>query len=393
MSETGISAKAAFAARILGLVQSDIRRMSRECERAGGINLGQGICDQPAPDLIKEAAVSAIRADRSIYSKFEGIDPLRERISRKMASYNQIRCDPDREVVVTVGSTGGFVAAALAWIDPGDEVILFSPFYGYHSNILKLCGASLRFVTLHPPDWHFDPAELASAFGSRTRAVVVNTPSNPCGKVFSREELSAIASLCEKHGVLGITDEIYEYILYGEHLHVSLGSLPGMEDRTVTLSGFSKTYNMTGWRLGYAVGHAALMEKIGLLNDLLYICAPTPFQHALVTAFDLPQSYYDGLREGYSLKLAWISAACDEAGIRPLPPQGAYYLLADVSDLGAADDREASSLLLSRAGVATVPGSSFYAEPADGRTQVRLCFAKEDSVLKEACRRISGLGK
>jgi len=385
------SLKSSFAERIRGLVQSDIRRMSRECERAGGINLGQGICDQPAPETVKEAAVEAIRADRSTYSKFEGIDPLRERIARKMADYNGIRCDPDREVVVTVGSTGGFVTACLACIEPGDEVILFSPFYGYHLNILKLCQASLRFVTIHPPDWHFDRAELEAAFSERTRAVVINTPSNPCGKVFTREELSLIGSLCLRHDAVAITDEIYEYILYEGHRHVSIGSLPEMADRTITLSGFSKTYNMTGWRLGYAVGDAKWMEKIGLLNDLLYICAPTPLQYALVAAFDLPASYYDQLRSDYSRKLQMICDASAEAGIRPLRPQGSYYLLADISGLGVADDQEASRVLLSRVGVASVPGSSFYAEPAEGRRQVRLCFAKEASVLEEACRRIRAL--
>jgi aminotransferase len=391
MNNPPASSQVSFARRILGMVQSDIRRMSRECERVGGINLGQGICDQPAPDLVKEAAVAAIRADRSTYSPFEGIAPLRQRIARKMSDYNGIRCDPDREVVVTVGSTGGFVAACLALVEAGDEVILFSPFYGYHVNILKLCQASLRFVTLRPPGWSFDSGELSAAFSDRTRAIVINTPANPCGKVFSRDELSLVAALCQRHGVVAITDEIYEYILYDGHRHVSLGSLPGMEDRAVTLSGFSKTYNMTGWRLGYAVGHAALLEKIGLLNDLLYICAPTPLQHALVAAFDLPPAYYEELRAGYLRKLERIAPALDEAGIRPIRPQGAYYLLADISSLGVSDDREAARILLSKARVATVPGSSFYADPADGRRHIRLCFAKEDPVLEEAGRRIRNL--
>jgi len=383
--------KSSFAERIRGLVQSDIRRMSRECELVGGINLGQGICDQPAPDVVKEAAVDAIRANQSTYSKFEGIDLLRNRIARKMVDYNGVRCDADRNVVVTVGSTGGFVTACLACVEPGDEVILFSPFYGYHLNILKLCEARLRFVRIHPPDWHFDPDELGAAFSNHTRAIIINTPSNPGGKVFSRDELTLIGSLCQRYNALAITDEIYEYILYDGHRHVSIGSLPGMEERTITLSGFSKTYNMTGWRLGYAVGSARWIEKVGLLNDLLYICAPTPLQHALVAAFDLPASYYDRLRADYARKLRMICDACAEIGIRPLLPQGAYYLLTDVSSLGAGDGQEASRLLLSRAGVASVPGSSFYAEPADGRHQIRLCFAKEDSALEEACRRIRAL--
>jgi len=391
MKDGKISLSPAFARRIRGLVQSDIRRMSRECERAGGINLGQGICDQPVPETVKEAARAAIDADRSIYSKFEGIDPLRARIARKMEDYNGIRCDPERQVVVTVGSTGGFVAACLATVDPGDEVILFSPFYGYHRNILALCGATLKFVTLHPPDWRFDESELTRAFSDKTRAIVINTPSNPCGKVFSRAELELIARLCGHHDALALTDEIYEYILYGDHRHVSIGSFPGMEERTITLSGFSKTYNMTGWRLGYAVGAGVLMEKVGLLNDLLYICAPTPLQHAVVQAFDLPPSYYEQLRADYARKLDATCRACEAADLTPLPPQGAYYLLADVSRLGVSDDKEAARLLLSRAGVASVPGSSFYADPEDGKQQVRLCFAKKDADLEEACRRLGAI--
>jgi aminotransferase len=270
-------------------------------------------------------------------------------------------------------------------------VILFSPFYGYHLNLLKLCQASFRFVTIRPPEWSFDERELERAFSDRTRAIVINTPSNPCGKVFSREELELIGKLCGRHDVLAITDEIYEYILYDGRRHVSLGSLPGMEDRTVTLSGFSKTYNMTGWRLGYAVGAAPLMEKIGLLNDLLYICAPTPLQHGVVKAFDLPASYYEQLRADYARKLEMTCAACEAGGLRPLRPHGSYYLLADVAPLGMPDDKAASEFLLKRGGVATVPGSSFYADPADGRNQVRLCFAKQDAALEEACRRLSGV--
>src|SRR5207249_1632291 len=223
----------------------------------------------------------------SIYSKFEGIDALRQRIAEKMAEYNGIRCHPDREVVVTVGSTGGFVAACLALVDAGEEVIVFSPFYGYHVNILLLCQAALKFVTIHPPDWRFDPKELERAFSDRTRAVIINTPSNPCGKVFSREELDFMSSLCKRHDALAITDEIYEYILYDGHRHVSIGSLPGMEDRTVTLSGFSKTYNVTGWRVGYVVAPKPLTSAIRKVHDFLTVCAPTPLQEACTSARQL----------------------------------------------------------------------------------------------------------
>ncbi len=381
----------AFARRIEGLVQSDIRRMSRECERLGGVNLGQGICDQPAPETVKEAARAAIASDFSTYSKFEGLDELRNLIARKMGSYNAMRCDPDTQIIVTVGSTGGFALACLATLEPGDEAILFSPFYSYHLNILKLCGASVRFVSMQPPAWEIDPDELRAAFSPRTRMIVVNTPSNPSGKVYRREELELIASLCQETGSIAVTDEIYEYILYDGYRHVSLGSLPGMEDRTITLSGFSKTYSMTGWRLGYAVAPQGIAQRMGVLNDLLYICAPTPLQHGVIEALRLPEAYYADMNAGYSRKLAKLTEACDAAGLGVVRPQGSYYLLADVSSLGCESDTEAANLLLARGGVASVPGSSFYADPADGRHQVRFCFAVKDADLEEACRRLRAL--
>jgi aminotransferase len=380
--------KQPFARRIEGLAQSEIRRMSLECARVGGINLGQGICDQPIEPAIKEAAIAAIRDDQSTYTRLDGIDALRHAIAAKMRAYNRIECDPEGEVVVNVGSTGSFVTACLAFVDPGDEVILFSPFYGYHLNILKACGAALRFVALSPPDWTFDPAALDEAFSARTKMIVVNTPGNPCGKVFTREELLLVADLCRRHDALCVTDEIYEYILYDGREHISPGSLPGMEDRTVTISGFSKTYSMTGWRIGYTVARRGLAGKMAILNDLINVCAPAPLQHGVVAALALPDSYYHGLRADYARKRDLTAAACRAAGFEPFVPQGAYYMLADVAALGCADDREAARLILERAGVAVIPGGSFYADPRDGRTQVRLCYAKRMDDLEEACRRI-----
>ncbi len=362
--------------------------MSRECERVGGINLGQGICDQPVPDDVKRAAIAAVETDRSTYSRLEGIDELRSLIAQKMAAYNGITCDPEGELIVTVGATGGFAIACLALLEPGDEVVIFSPFYSYHLNILSMCGASVRYVHLRPPDWSYQQSDLEAVFSDRTRMVVVNTPSNPSGKVFTREELEGIARLCQRWGAVAVTDEIYEYILFDGRTHVSLGSLPGMEDRTVTLSGFSKTYSMTGWRLGYAVTSRAIASRLGVLNDLLYICAPTPLQHGVTAALRLPPSYYSELRAAYARKLQEICDACAGAGLEAIRPQGAYYLLADVSSLGCASDREAAAQILSLSGVTSVPGSSFYANPADGARQVRFCFAKKPADLQEACRRL-----
>ncbi|MGQ0553807.1 MAG: pyridoxal phosphate-dependent aminotransferase [Planctomycetota bacterium] len=381
-----------FAARrIEGLAQSDIRKMSRLCMDLGGVNLGQGICDQPTPPEVKSAAKAAIDGDQSIYSKYEGIDALRRAIAKKMADYNHLPCDPDREVLVTAGSTGGFVAATLSFIEPGDEVILFSPFYGYHFNVLRLAQPSIRSVTLRGADWSFDREELAAAFSDKTKAIVINTPCNPCGKVFTQQELAFIAELCVRHDCLAITDEIYEYILYDGRQHVSLATLPGMRERTITLSGFSKTYNMTGWRLGYAVAPVELAARMGVVADLLYICAPTPLQHGVLAAFDLPPSYYTQLSADYERKRRVTMEACDAVGLRSLPPQGSYYLMVDVRGAGFANDREAADVLMQRCGVAAIPGSSFYTQPADGQHQLRLCFAKQDHDLERACEGLARL--
>ena len=376
------------ADRIEGLKQSEIRRMSIECAKVSGINLGQGICDQPIEPIIKEATIRAIDADHSIYTRLDGIDELRRRIAAKMRGYNGIACDPDGEVVVTIGATGAFVTACMAFVNPGDEVVIFSPFYSYHVNILKVCGAQLRFVTLRPPGWSYDLKALEAAFSDRTKMVVLNTPANPSGKVFGKQELEHLAGLCRKHDALCVTDEIYEYILYDGRQHLSLGAFPGMEDRTITISGFSKTYAMTGWRLGYLVARRALASQMALLNDLINVCAPSPLQYGVVAAFDLPPEYYDRMVVDYARKRDMTAEACRAAGMEPFVPQGSYYMLADVSRLGVKDDSDAARILLEKAGIAVIPGSSFYADPADGRMQIRLCYAKKMPDLEEACRRL-----
>ncbi|HXI03491.1 MAG TPA: pyridoxal phosphate-dependent aminotransferase, partial [Candidatus Saccharimonadales bacterium] len=345
-----------FSFRTEGLAQSEIRRMSRECERAGGVNLGQGICDQPVESAIRRRAAQAIDEGRNQYSKFEGIDPLRSRIAAKAASYNAISCDPDTQIVVTVGSTGAFALACLALLDPGDEAVVFAPYYAYHVNTLRLCGAKPVFIPLAPPAWEIDDSALEAAFSGKTRMVVVNTPCNPCGKVFTRGELERIGELARAAGAVVVTDEIYEYILFDGNRHVSLASLPGMSESTITISGFSKTYSMTGWRLGYAIAPVDIAEKMGLLNDLLYVCAPTPLQHGVIEAMDLPPSYYDEMSAGYARRRDLLAEGCRRAGIEPCMPQGAYYFLADVSALGCPDDAAAAALLLQKAGVACVPG-------------------------------------
>lgn len=373
--------------RLKGLVQSDIRRMSRECERVGGINLGQGICDLPTHPLVAQGAIEAIEDNRATYTKFEGIDILREKIARKIEHYNHYRVDPGTQVVVTVGSTGGFAAAVLATLNPGDEVILFEPYYGYHLNTLRVFGVQTKLVTLQPPDWEIDFSALERAFTPRTRGIVICTPSNPSGKVFTRSELQRIGDLCRKHSSWIFTDEIYEYILFDGREHVSPASMENSGDRVITISGFSKTFSITGWRIGYVTAAPEVARAIGLINDLIAVCAPAPLQWGVARGLDVEDSYYTDLARDYEKKRDMTAEALREAGFTPYPPQGSYYMLADFSKLGFTNDKEAASLLLEETRVASVPGSAFYESDAGSR-MLRFCFAKDFAALEEACRRL-----
>lgn len=370
--------------RLRGLVQSDIRRMSRECERVGGINLGQGICDLPSIPELVEGACDAISSSKSTYSKFEGIDILRERIAKKIDRFNGFSVDPASEIVVTVGSTGGFAAATMATLNAGDEVILFEPYYGYHLNTLKVLGVTTKFVPLQQPDWSIDFDALRAAFGPKTRGIVVCTPSNPCGKVFTRDELEKIAALCHEFGAWCFTDEIYEYIVYDGRRHLSMAAVD--RDVAVTISGFSKTFSVTGWRIGYVAADRRVTQPIGLINDLFYVCAPTPLQWGIARALEIGDEYYDNLCADYQKKRDMLAEALEEGGFRPFVPQGAYYMLAEVpKELGTA--QEAAMTLIEQAGVASVPGPSFYAGGGGDRL-LRFCFAKDFDQLREACKRL-----
>lgn len=386
-----------LARRTEALRQSDIRALTTLINTYGGINLGQGICDLPTPAPIRAGAEAAIEAGQSTYSHYAGIEPLREAILLKARRYNGLPAESPDEVMVSAGSTGAFVTALFTLLEPGDEVLLFEPFYGYHRHLIALTGAHPRFVTTHAPDWAVDFDAVRAALTPRTKAVVVNTPGNPNGKVWTRAELEALLSLLEEFDLYAITDEIYEYMLYDGRPHVSLGSLPGAYARTITISGFSKTYNMTGWRLGYAVAPPPLIDKMGLLNDLFYICAPTPLQHGVAEAFALADDYFAQMQADYADKRQMLGRALEAAGFAVPWPQGAYYILADLAPLGDrpgfADDVEACHTLIREAGVASVPGHSFFADPADGRRYLRFCFAKERPVLEEACRRLAALGR
>jgi aminotransferase len=383
-----------LADRAVALEQSDIRAVTRRVEEVDGINLGQGVCDLPTPEPIKARAHQAIRDDESIYSHYAGIEPLRRAVLEKEQAYNDVPATSPEEVVVGVGSTGVFVSAAFTLLDAGDEVILFEPFYGYHRNILELTGATIRYVPLGGPESTFDRTAMEEALTPDTKAVVVNTPANPSGKVWSRDELSTLVDVLQAHDLVALTDEIYEYMLYDGAEHVSLASLPGASDRTITISGFSKAYNVTGWRLGYGVAPAPIAEKMGLMNDLLYICAPRPLQHAALAAFeDLDDDYITDLQADYATRRELMCETLEDIGFDVPWPDGAYYVLADFEPLAAthdgfANDKAACDTLIDEAHIGSVTGRSFYRDPSDGRFQLRFCFAKEIPVLKQACEQL-----
>ena len=365
--------------------ESVIREMTRISDAAGGYNLSQGFPDFESPRVLKDAAIAAINAEHNQYPVTFGEPELREAISAKALSYNKIKSDPDTDITVTCGATEAMIATLMAIINPGDEIIVFEPFYENYGPDGRLSGATPRYVTMHPPDWRIDPDELAAAFNEKTKAIIINTPNNPTGKVFSRAELEMIAALCNRWDSYAITDEIYEHILYDGAKHVSLASLPGMEDRTITINSLGKTYSVTGWRVGWAIAAAPITKRIRKVHDFLTVGAPTPMQHAGVVALGLPDDYYEGLRAHYSEARDFLLDVLHEAGFSMSMPRGAYYSMADVSTLmprlGADDDFAFSRKLIEVAKVATVPGSSFYSDRAKGRTQVRFCFCKRWETL------------
>jgi len=366
--------------------ESVIREMSRICTREGGVNLAQGFPDFPAPLPMKEAAKRAIDADKNQYAVTWGAPSLRASIARRARAYNGIEVDPEHDLTVTCGATEAMIAALLAVVDPGDEVVVFTPFYENYGPDCLLSGARPRWVSLRPPDWNFDPGELRAAFGSRTRAIIVNTPHNPTGKVFSRGELELIAKLCQQHDAIAITDEIYEYILYDGAEHVSLGKLPGMEGRTITISGLSKTWSATGWRIGWTIASEELTRAIRKVHDFLTVGAPAPLQEAAAEALDAGPEYFDGLRRDYEERRALLVETLVGLGVPVHVPRGAYYVMTDVSRFqrDGEDDTAFAMRLLQNGGVATVPGSSFFPDPKAGRALIRFCFAKKTETLRRA---------
>jgi len=371
--------------------ESVIREMTRLCHQHGGVNLAQGFPDFPAPESLKEAAVAALRADVNQYAITWGAKRLRDALVAKVERFSGLRYDPETEVTVCCGSTECMAATLLALVDPGDEVIVFEPFYENYGPDAILCGATPRFVRLREPDWSFDPAELEKAFGTRTRAIIINTPNNPTGKVFSREELQLIAALCRKWDVVAITDEIYEHILYDGEEHVAMAGLEGMRERTVVISGVSKTYSVTGWRVGWCLAPVALSAAIRKVHDFLTVGAPAPLQEAAAVALGSTPEYYATLAANYRERRDHLVPALEAAGFRTFLPRGAYYVMTDISGFGFSDDVTFARHLVSEVGVAAVPGSSFYSDREAGRQRLRFQFARRRETLYAAVERLSRL--
>ena len=378
--------------------ESVIREMTRQAMQHNAVNLAQGFPDFSAPAEIKKAAQDAIAADINQYAITWGSKSLRNAIARQMKEWQGLEIDPEKEIVVCCGSTEAMIATLLAVCNKGDEVVVFEPFYENYGPDSILSGAKPRYVSLRPPqsadsEWTFDEQELREAFQHHTKAIILNTPNNPTGKVFSRSELELIRDLCVEYNVLAITDEIYEHILYDGAKHISIASLEGMLDRTITINGLSKSYSVTGWRVGWANAPPAITNAIRKVHDFLTVGAPAPLQEAGAAALSLPRGYYSDLAQRYRTRRDHLIPALEKAGFRCFRPRGAYYVMTDISSFGFPNDVEFASYLVKEVGIACVPGSSFYKHAKDGSQQVRFAFCKRPETLDEAARRLEKLRK
>jgi len=368
--------------------KSELRSMSVECDRVGGVNLSQGVCDLAVPEPVLRAAKEAIDRGENSYSRHDGTEQLRRALADKYRRRAGLDVDFETNVVVSSGVTGALYCSSLALLERGDEVILFEPYYSYHESALIATDAVPVFVSMHAPDWSFSMDDLENAVSAKTKAIMVNTPSNPSGKVWTRSELEMVAEFCKRHDLFVFTDEIYEHFIFDDLEHISIASLPDMWERTITISGLSKTFSITGWRIGYAICSAKWTEAIGNFNDLVYVCAPTPLQAGAAAGIvELDDEYLVGLAAKYRKKREMLCGVLDKIGLTPYVPQGAYYVLADATSVPGANSKERAMYLLNETGVACVPGETFFKGP-EGEDLVRYCFAKEDDVIEEACRRL-----
>lgn len=385
------SARRFQSARISEFKESVIREMTRLAVKHGAVNLAQGFPDFAAPPELKAAAQRAIAEDVNQYSITWGAKPFRDAICDYYRQFYAIDIDPEREVTVCCGSTEGMIATLLALLNPGDEVVIFEPFYENYWPDSQLSGAVCRYVRLRPPEWTFDPDELRAAFTERTRAVILNSPNNPTGRVFLPNELKIIAELCERHDCLLITDEIYEHIVFDGERHVPPITLPGMRERCVLVNSLSKTYSVTGWRVGWVIAPPELTASIRKVHDFLTVGAAAPLQQAGVTALRLPLSYYTELAQHYETKRTLLTGILEDVGFRCYVPKGAYYIMCDISAFPFGDDVALARYLIEEIGVAAVPGSSFFSDPADGAHLIRFCFAKKQETLEAARERLQRL--
>lgn len=375
--------------------ESVIREMTRIARSVGAVNLSQGLPDIPAPNEIKEAAIKAIRDDVNQYAITWGSKSLRDALSTHYATRYDMQADPERNIVVCCGATECMIATLMALCNPGDEVVIFEPYYENYGPDSWLSGATPRFVTLRPPAtgdgaWTFDPDELRKAFNDKTKVIIVNTPHNPTGKVFTRDELQLIADLCIQHDVIAVTDEIYEFILYGTRRHIPIATLPGMADRTVTISGMSKTFSVTGWRLGTIIAPADITNAIRKVHDFLTVGAPAPLQEAAAAALGLPESYFAGLKTMYAEKREFLMDVLAEGGYNPIAPEGAYYIMANIGPLKrpGETDVDFAMRLTREGGVATVPGSTFFWDPAHGTNLTRFAYCKQQATLQAGAEKL-----
>jgi len=382
------AAKRVLARRTEGFTESVIREMTRLNAVHAGINLAQGFPNFPAPSVVKDAAKRAIDADINQYAITWGSKSLRDALSRTYAELYGMSVDPETMLTVTCGATEAMISTLLAIVDPGDEVIVLEPFYENYGPDADIAGAKPIYVALRPPQNVFDPDELRAAFSPRTKAIIVNTPNNPTGRVFTRQELSLIAELCVEHDVVAITDEIYEHIRY-EGAHIPIATLPGMRDRTVTISGASKTFSVTGWRVGWIVAAPELTAGIRKVHDFVTVGAPAPLQEAVAVGLGLGRPYYDTLSSEYRARRDILVPALEKAGFSPRLPEGAYYVLCDITPFGFDDDTAFAHWLVSKVGVAGVPGSSFYSQRELGKHLIRFTFCKTDELLRDAAERLA----
>jgi len=380
-----------LSARQEWVMQSEIRNMSIECDRIGGINLSQGVCDTEIPLSVRREAQEAIESGVNTYTHYAGFQELREAIAVKQKKFTGMKVNSETEIIVSAGATGALYCACLALLNPEDEVIVFEPFYGYHISTLVATGAVPVYVRMSPPDWSFLMADLEKIVTSKTRCIIINSPANPSGKVFTETELKQLADFAARHDLFVFTDEIYEHFLYDGRIHIPPATLPGMWDRTITISGLSKTFSITGWRIGYCICDARWAQTIGYFSDLVYVCAPAPLQTGVAKGLlTLETSYYENLSNEYAKKRDLICNGLSMAGLKPNIPQGAYYVLADISSLPGKNSKERAMYLLRETGVACVPGEAFYHDDS-GEYLARFCFAKDDDVLAEACGRLASL--